>query len=128
MRHTRLIVFLILVVIFPTACGGATTSTAPVEPQEITVVIPTETEVKVLASPTVEPTKSEPTATDEEPTVEAVPTEVPADECLECHQDKDRLIDTAKPEEEVVSESYIFGKDASEACSNILPWVCFSGD
>ena len=41
----------------------------------------------------------------EEPTVEAIAEPVPIDNCLDCHTNKDLLIQTADPEEEVISEN-----------------------
>ena len=68
---------------------------------------PTNTVEISPAPPTAE--KILPTATSEAEAVESTPVNAqedePTDECLECHTDKQRLIDTAKPEEEVVSES-----------------------
>lgn len=74
-----------------TEANSSPTDTAEKEPQ------PTTTEL--IEEPTPENTVTE------APTEIAVITPEPADECLECHQDKQSLIDTAKPEEEQVSES-----------------------
>jgi hypothetical protein len=66
----------------------------------------------VPASATSAPTDlPQPTATLPEPTVP--PTEAPpptealasGDACVDCHSDKDQLIDTADPEAEVISEN-----------------------
>ena len=54
------------------------------------------------ATPTDEPIEEESAPVEEVATV-SEPVEV--NNCLECHTDKDSLIDTAKPEEVVVSEN-----------------------
>ena len=100
------------------ACGGAEETPTPTE--EAVAVVSTDTPLPVEPSPTPEP--AEPTATNtaeatetpaptEEPT-EPPPTVTPTeevvvieDECLACHADKDRLIETAALVEEVPSES-----------------------
>jgi hypothetical protein len=45
------------------------------------------------------------TEVEETSTMEVAPTEAPVDECLVCHLDKQRLIDTAEPEVVVASEN-----------------------
>ncbi len=68
-----------------TAESNTADELANVEP----VVIETVTAVLPTAEPTAEPT--------EEP--------APIDNCLDCHTNKDLLIQTADPEEEVISEN-----------------------
>ncbi|MCB8976002.1 MAG: hypothetical protein H6657_01065 [Ardenticatenaceae bacterium] len=60
---------------------------------EVAVVEPVVVEMVTAVSPTLEPT--------------LIPTEEPApvDNCLDCHTNKDLLIQTADPEEEVISEN-----------------------
>ena len=59
---------------------------------------------EIAAVDVVEVELAEPTAV---PTMEATasPALLPVDYCLDCHINKDMLIDTADPEEEVISEN-----------------------
>lgn len=74
-----------LVAILLAACAQAT---APVEPTPPPITIPPVEE----AAPTIEPTV-------------AVMAEPEANECLDCHTDKERIIANLAPEEEVIKES-----------------------
>lgn len=88
----RLLGFLIIstILVGLSACQAATpTPVPPTETQPPTATLP----------PTAEPTQ-EPTPTSPPPT----PTEA-VSSCITCHGDKQALIDTADPVEEVVSEN-----------------------
>ncbi|MBK8900423.1 MAG: hypothetical protein IPM53_04505 [Anaerolineaceae bacterium] len=71
------------------ACQSAERDTADEVANAEPVVVETVTAVSPTAEPLTEPT--------EEP--------APVDNCLDCHTNKDLLIQTADPEEEVISEN-----------------------
>ena len=81
-----------LILVFLISACSQTSETQP----------PATQEPELSSSPTAE---IEPTAVAEASIEEVEPTEEAVDYCLSCHTDKDELIDTAKPEEEVISES-----------------------
>ena len=84
-KHFKIALFILMV---GTICLGACSSapTQKVEPTATTQIASPTTVVEV-----------EPTALVEE--------REEVDQCVSCHSDKQMLIDTAKPEEEVISEN-----------------------
>lgn len=92
----------------PVSQEAVSQNTAPAE------TVSTASEVHTEAPPatdtqapeiTAAPTGEEAEAPTEAPTQTEVAAVAQVDNCVECHTDKDQLIDTAAPEEEVVEES-----------------------
>lgn len=83
---------LVLGSLFLTSCQSADSDTAD-EAAQVADVEPVLVETATAVLPTEEPTA--------EPTIEPAP----IDNCLDCHTNKDLLIQTADPEEEVISEN-----------------------
>ncbi len=77
-------------------CQTAESDTADVAATEAEMVANVEPELLELAT-AVSPT--------EVPAAELTAEAVPVDNCLDCHTNKDLLIQTADPEEEVISEN-----------------------
>ena len=116
MRHWRIWLYLVVMIAILISCAvvsmpqGSTFRAQPTDVESNAVA-------QVPAEPTVPPeSEVEETATIESPAVETeAPTEAPVetevaaaeqvDQCVECHTDKDTLINTAAPVEEVVEES-----------------------
>lgn len=103
-RKFTIILAGLLVLVFLVGCGQQTPQSTEIEPTETLTVQP----VEPTSIPTTVPTEEATELTDDTPVDEVADSssgDIPDDECLNCHMDKQRLIDTAKPEEEVVSES-----------------------
>ena len=85
-----IVVMLLATAVLATACGSGTPTGDAVALQ------PGDLEPTAVAPAPTEETAVPPTPTSEPP---------PTDECLICHVDKDELIQTADPVEEVISEN-----------------------
>ena len=114
MRHWRIWLYLVGMVAILFSCFLASNPNALNIPRDPTKVVeapqteaPTKTAVPVteVAQAAVEPAGEETEAPTEAPAETEVAVADQVDQCIECHTDKDLLIDTADPEEEVVEES-----------------------
>jgi hypothetical protein len=92
-------IFGILALVLMVGCRQTTPSKTIAESTKI----PTTQPVEPTSEPTEEPVG--PTEISEVVVNESPSEDIPEDECLNCHSDKQSLIDNAKPEEEVASES-----------------------
>jgi hypothetical protein len=91
---TKMVCFGVSLLLLLATLGLASCQSAGSEaPDEVAQVEPVLVETATAVSPTEVPTS--------EPTLEPVP----VDNCLDCHTNKDLLIQTADPEEEVISEN-----------------------
>jgi hypothetical protein len=106
MRHWKLFLIMILIGVFMVSCGNRESENAgaPTEIENTSSLAAEEIDEQTVAPS--EGTEEE-IATDEptEVAAEEAVLEPEVDECLECHTDKDKLIETASMEEEVESES-----------------------
>jgi len=121
MRHWKLFLIMILIGLLMVSCGNResentgtstenqSTSTLTTEDVEEETVAPSETAEDEVA--TDEPVE---VASD----IEVIQSEV--DECLECHTDKDKLIETTSMEEEMESEST--GPGCGGEVAPLEPW------
>lgn len=96
MRILKTIILTVLLLALLSACQAEATPVG--EPETTQAEVPALTETPATA-PTEAALNPEPVEVQSGPTPEVV------DECLNCHIDKQRLIDTAKQEEVVVSEN-----------------------
>jgi hypothetical protein len=88
-----IIVLLLLSLVWLSACSGDQPAGAGVAPA-VEVALVDEEVATPVATETAAVVPEQPAAESES-----------ADECLHCHTDKDMLVDTASPEEEVISEN-----------------------
>ncbi len=90
-KMTNLLVSLLLLMGTLLLAGCQTAESDPAE--EVAVAEPEIVETATAVPPT------------EEPPAEIAAEPVPVDNCLDCHSNKDLLIQTADPEEEVINEN-----------------------
>ena len=96
MRNLKIILLTVLLLALLSACQAEPTPVDELETTQAEMASLTETPA---TAPTETALNPDPVEVQSEPTPEVV------DECLNCHIDKQRLIDTAKQEEVVVSEN-----------------------
>ena len=94
MRGAVQVIFLLLACVFLLLISACQNSEGEEEPQAISDAGEESAAVEPEATPETEPEQSDVDMAMQED-----------DYCLDCHTDKDRLIDTASHEEEVVEES-----------------------